>query len=73
MTVHTLTPPVGHGHRDPIVAGARRVLQDRRTTVTVKSIGDDLVHWWGDDGSHGDTSRRIFTALTTPADGPEAA
>jgi hypothetical protein len=74
MAVLTITPPVGHGHRDPIVVGARRLLQDRRTVVTVAAITGERVRWHGDDGSHGDTTLSIFADITTPVDdGPRAA
>jgi hypothetical protein len=57
-----------------IAAGTRRLLQDRRTLVTVTAITGNTVHWQDVNGVRSYTPLTIFAAVTTAADnGPEAA
>jgi hypothetical protein len=68
MATHSFTPPVGHGHRDPVVVGARRLLQDGKSIVTVEAVNGDMVRWDNGNGGYGDTRMSIFARVTTPVD-----
>jgi hypothetical protein len=47
--------------------GLRRLLQDRRTVVTITAEHDGQVGWLAEDGTTGSTPACIFFKVTTRA------